>query len=237
MKTRSLIYLLPLRLILFVVFQALIALSFYFQQVDNAWHKAEGWWIISGLITNVITFAILSKLFRAEGRNYFDNLIPQRKTWVKDLLLTLAIMVIATPLAMFPNIFLAKILFGSQELTTQLFFRPLPYWVIYSGIIWALGQGLVELQFYFGYLMPQLEKKLNSSVKAWILASLFLSLQHIGIPLIFHWRFILWRFGMFLLFAFFTGWCIKKYPRIFPYMAIIHALMDLSLIFMLLSLK
>ncbi|MBN1926535.1 MAG: hypothetical protein JW798_11935 [Prolixibacteraceae bacterium] len=237
MKARLSCLLLPYRLILFAVFQSLIALVFFCLNIEKAWHQAEGWWIISGLFTNVFTFLLLIKLFRIEGKGYFDNLIPKRDSWIKDLLLTLAMMLIAAPLAMFPNIFLAKLLFGSQEITTQLFFRPLPYWVIYSGIIWALTQGLVELQFYFGYLMPRLEKKLNSKWQPWILASFFLSLQHIAVPLIFNWRFIIWRMGMFLLFAFFTGLCIKIRPRVLPYMAIIHAFMDMSLVFMLLPLK
>lgn len=78
---------------------------------------------------------------------------------------------------------------------------------------------------------------MNNSWKAWILTSFFLALQHIAVPLIFDWHFMVWRLGMFLPFAFFVGACIKIRPRIFPYMAAIHALMDMSLIFMLLPLK
>lgn len=135
MKKYSDFRILPFRLIFFALFQALIALIFFCIGVEKAWYQAEGWWIISGLITNILTFLVLVKLFKNEGKSYFENLRPQRKTWVRDLMLALVLMIIGAPLAMFPNTFLAKILFESEEVTTQLFFRPLPYWVIYSGII------------------------------------------------------------------------------------------------------
>ena len=232
MKTRKLLFLLPMRLVFFAIFQALIAVVFIVLNNEQPWHKAEGWWIISGLMTNILTFLIVNQLFIREGKKYFDNLKPNPETWKRDLLTTVGLFIIGAPLAMLPNILLARLLFGSEEIATRLFLRPMPMWVITIGIIWAIGQGIVELQMYFGYIMPRLETKLKNNWQAWVITSFFLALQHITLPLIFNWHFILWRIGMFLLFAFFAGLCLELKPRIFPYFATAHALMDLSLLFL-----
>ena len=40
--------------------------------------------------------------------------------------------------------------------------------------------------------------------------------------------FILWRLGMYLLFALFVGLLLKLRPSLLPYFAVIHALIDVS---------
>jgi len=230
MNTKFASLLLPFRLISFAVFQGVIALIFLIANVENPWQLAQGYWIITGLLTNILTFFILKKLFSKEGIGYFDNLKPNKKTWGKELLLTLGLMVVAAPLSMLPNTWLSNILWENPEIPAKLFFRPLPVWVICTGAIWAISQGVVELQTYFGYIMPRLIKGDKNWYGAWMLSSLFLALQHITIPLVFEWRFLIWRFGMFLLFALFLGFCIKIRPRLFPYFVIFHALMDLAIL-------
>ncbi len=223
------------RLLLFAAFQGLIALIFLFSGNDSPWNKSEGFWIISGLLTNILVFFILQKLYKAESSSYFDNLKFIRKKWWKDLLIAVGFLLLAIPITTFPNIFLARALFGSEEATLQLFIRPLPLWVVIIGFIWAVTQGLVELPTYFSYIMPRIEKQLKNGWIALLIVSLFLSLQHITIPLIFNQDFILWRLGMFIPFALFIGICIKIRPRLFPYLLVIHTLMDIMVVVMLLQ--
>ena len=223
--------------ILFAVFQAVIALLFLAMGKKGPWHLSEGYWVITGLLTNFVTFFVLVRLFRSEGIRYFDNFRFVKAGWWKDLLIFLGLMVVSFPLTSLPNTFLAKELLGSVEVSGELFFRPLPLWVIILGFVWAIGQGLVELPTYFAYAMPRLEKQLKNGWSAWALASFFLAFQHVTFPLIFDWNFILWRLGMFLLFAFFTGLCIKLRPRLFPYMMIGHTLMDVVIVVMLFGVK
>ncbi len=230
MRNRCALPLLPLRLVSFALFQALVALLFFILKKENPWQLSEGYWILSGLFTNVVTFLILFRLFAKEGKGYFDNFIPEKGKWGKELLIALGLMILAAPLSMLPNSWLSNILWGNPEIPAKLFFRPLPVWVIYTGALWAITQGIVELQTYFGYIMPRLIKDDQSGYGAWVLSSLFLALQHTTFPLIFDLKFLIWRFGMFLLFALFAGLCIKIRPRLFPFMAIFHALMDLALL-------
>ena len=218
------------RLGLFAAFQALIALFFLSRGSSDPWNQSERLWIISGFLTNVVVFIILFRFLRTEKQGYFEGLRFIKDDWWKDLLITIGFLAIAAPLTYFPNVLLSGALFGSQEAAAALFFRPVPLWVLVIGVFWALTQGLVELPTYFSYIMPRIEKTLRSGWLAWVLASFFLSLQHIAIPLIFNLDFILWRFGMFLPFAFFIGLCIKLRPRLFPYLMISHAIMDLGVL-------
>jgi hypothetical protein len=89
-------------------------------------------------------------------------------------------------------------------------------------------QGLIELPTYFIYIMPRLEAITRKKWLAIAVASFFLAFQHIAVPLIFNYRFILWRLIMFLPFAFLMGIIIHWRPRLIPYLMIGHVLIDLS---------
>ena len=61
---------------------------------------------------------------------------------------------------------------------------------------------------------------------AWAIASAFLGIQHATLPLLFDWRFSLWRAVMFLPSALFLGLVLKWRPRLLPYLMIGHFLID-----------
>ena len=227
-KRFTTILLLFLRLLLFACFHGWIARFFVILNKQNAWNESQGFWIISGLLTNIVTFWILKSKFKRDGKGYFENFRFIKKDWWKDLVIILIVFLISYPISMFPNTILANWLFGSEQVTFHLFFRPIPLWIIVIGFFWAITQGLVELPYYFAYLMPKITQKIGNSWKAWFIASFLLALQHITLPFIFDTKFMVWRFGMFLLFAFFVGLVLKLRPRLFPYLMIIHALMDIG---------
>ena len=76
--------------------------------------------------------------------------------------------------------------------------------------------------------MPRLEVQLKNSWLAWFIASFFLAAQHVFLPLILNGGYLLWRFGMFLPFALFTGFVVKLRPSLLPYFLIVHVLLDIS---------
>lgn len=87
---------------------------------------------------------------------------------------------------------------------------------------------MAELATYFGYIMPRLKQ---NGLPAWLaiaLPALMLGFQHIAVPLLFDARFILWRGFMYLPFACLTGMVMYWRPRMLPYFAIIHILMNMS---------
>ncbi len=236
-KSYSLGILLFLRLLLFVAFQGIIALCLLAMQHSDAWYQSQSLWIISGLLTNIITFFILNKLFKLNGERYFSNFKFIKKGWWLDILILLGALLISMPLSTYPNTSIASWLYGNSETAIHLMFRPVPIWVVVLGFVWAITQGLVELPYYFAYIMPRLTEKLKNGWTAWLIASLLLALQHIALPFIFDWKFWVWRFGMFLLFALFLGFCIKLRPRLLPYFMIMHALLDMGAVAVFLTLK
>jgi hypothetical protein len=65
--------------------------------------------------------------------------------------------------------------------------------------------------------------------------SLMLGFQHVGVPFLFNAPYLLWRGLMFVPFAFLAGMVLRWRPRMFPYLAVIHVLMDMAFAAMLLD--
>ena len=98
-----------------------------------------------------------------------------------------------------------------------------------SFILFPLVQGLVEIPTYMLYARPRLEAQWLRPWLAVALASFFLSAQHVFAPFIPDAHFITYRTVMFLPFALLIGLVMRARPRLMPYMAVIHVLMDLSI--------
>jgi hypothetical protein len=115
-----------------------------------------------------------------------------------------------------------------------LLFRPLPAWAVWTAIfVFPTTIALAELPLYFGYAMPRLGKGWGAA----ILAAFFLSIQHAALPLIFDWRFIVWRATMFSLFALLLAVALRRRPRLLPYLVVVHGLLDLQTALMFLSVR
>ena len=224
------------RFILFAGIQALLAFAIYLAGSENAWGASAAWWPLTVTITNLICVALLIRLFRAEGKSYWDIFRIERKHVLGDLLVMLGLFIIAGPVSYFPNPMLSTALFGDPQKVLPFIVRPLPLWVVYASILlFPITQGLAELPTYFGYVMPRFE---SNGMRPWLaitLPSLMLSFQHIAVPLLFDVRYILWRGLMFIPFAFFAGIVLHWRPRFLPYMVIVHVLMDMSFVAMLLG--
>jgi hypothetical protein len=224
------------RLGLFIAVQSAFALGFLLANSPTAWEAGANWWPFVVTITNLICIALLVRLFRLEGKRFWSIFQIQVAHLKSDLLALLGIMILLGPVSYLPNIWLGRYLFGDTQHTLDLLLRPLPLWSAYASIIlFPLTQGIAELATYFGYALPKLESQGMRRWWAVTWTSLFLALQHIAVPLLFNWRFVLWRGLMFLPFAFLAGIVMRWRPRLLPYLAIIHVLMDLSFAAMLLD--
>lgn len=177
-------------------------------------------------LTNFVSIYLLVRLFKAEGRRFFEVFRFSRTTWKTDLLWFIIASIIALPIVAAPREPLATAIFGDAMTATNMLFRPLPMWAFVVSFLFPLTIAFAELPTYFGYAMPRLEAQLNNGWVAWLIASFFLAAQHMFLPLILNGGYLLWRFGMFLPFALFTGLVIKLRPALLPYFVIVHALLD-----------
>ncbi|AEV27917.1 hypothetical protein SpiGrapes_0053 [Sphaerochaeta pleomorpha str. Grapes] len=218
------------RTLLFLTFQAFIALLFLVLGSRQAWSSASAWWTLFVTFTNFTCLYFLVRLFKADNRKYRDIFKFERPSLKKDTLVFAGSLLLIIPISMAPNLLLAKVLFGGMQIPMGMFLLPLPKWAIYSValVLFPLTQALVELAFYFLYCMPKIEEKTDNAVLAYCSCCVFLGFQHSMIPFLPDWRFILWRALMFLPFAFFVGALLRWRPRMLPYLALLHLFMDFS---------
>ena len=229
MVTKSAPWLMLLsRSALFLFFQALIALILFSAGTKPAWNESARWWTFVVSLANFVSLYLLVRLFKAENKNFWDILRFSRETWKTDSLWLVGFGFIGLPIAAAPRVPLAAALFGDAMIPTNMMFQPLPAWAFVLSFAFPLTIWFSELPTYFGYCLPRLEAQLKNGWIAWILASLGLAAQHMFLPFILNGGYLLWRFGMFLPFALFTGLALKLRPTLLPYFVIVHALMDVT---------
>jgi membrane protease YdiL (CAAX protease family) len=217
------------RTALFIVLQSVFAIGYYLSGTAAAWDAAAAWWPAGVVITNGICLAALIALFQAEGRQFWEVFTIRREHVKGDLLALLGILIIAGPIGYLPNVLLAGRLFSDPQEALGLLVRPLPMWVVYASLVlFPLTQGLAETPVYFSFAMPRLEAQGLRPWQAVALPALLLGLQHFAVPLLFDLRFMAWRALMFLPFALLLGIVLHWRPRLLPYIAGVHMLMDLS---------
>lgn len=216
------------RSVLFLLFQGLIALVLAATGGTSAWNESARWWTFVAFLANFASLYLLVRVFKAEGKRYWDILRFSRETWKTDLLWLLGFIVIGMPIAAAVKDPLAVTIFGDAMTPTTMLFRPLPTWAFILSFLFPLTIWFAELPTYFGYVMPRLEEQLKNGWVAWLIASFFLAAQHIFLPLILNGGYLVWRLGMFLPFALFTGLVLKFRPSLLPYFVIVHALMDIT---------
>jgi len=209
------------RLLLFLFFQALIAIFL------KSWEASEKYWLLTATLTNTVSIALLYFFFRREGLNYLDIFRINRSLFRKDILIFLGIFLISVPLVFAPGYFLSLLIWGDPDIPTVLMFRPIESWMVYVLMVaFPITIVFAELTTYFVYVMPRLQSRMKSKWFAVLLPVLFLSIQHCTLPFIPDFSFILYRALVFLPFAFLIGISIHFRPSLFPYFAVMHGLMD-----------
>ncbi len=221
-------FMLPARTVFFFLFQALFAVGFMLAGDRTAWNQSAAWWPMVVTLTNLVCLYLLIHLYRSEGKRYWDLFRFDRQHLKGDLGVLFVFLLIAGPVSMLPNSLLATMLYGDRLAPMSQFIVPLPpVGLLAAVVLFPITQGLVELAVYFMYVMPRLAKQINPWL-AYILASFFLGIQHAMIPLRFDGRFFIWRSLMFIPFAFLIGAILKWRPRMFPYLAVVHVLIDFA---------
>ena len=216
------------RSVLFLFCQLLIALILALMGTPSAWNESARWWTFMVTLTNFASMYLLVRVFRAERKRYFDMFRFSRESWKADLLWFVGFTILGIPIAAVMREPLAIAIFGDVMVSTNMLFRPLPTWAFVLSFLFPLTIPFAELPTYFGYAMPRLEVQLKNGWGAWLMASFFLAAQHMFLPLILNGGYLLWRLGMFLPFALFTGLVLKLRPSLLPYFVIIHGLMDVT---------
>ena len=215
------------RLILFLFFQTLVALLL------NSWERSEKYWLLTATLTNLVTIALLYYLLRREGGNYLRIFRINRTELKRDLKILLGIILICGPVVFAPGYFLSKMIWNDPVIPAKMMFGPIEPWLVYVLLAaFPITIALAELALYFNYLMPRLKLLFGSKWIAILVPVFFLSIQHCTLPFIPDISFIVYRALVFLPLALLLGISIYYRPTLFPYLAILHGLLDLSAAYM-----
>ena len=156
---------LVIRSLLFLVFQALFALVFLLGGTTDPWNTSAAWWPFAIIVTDLACLGLLIRLYRQEGKNFWNVFRIERQFVKQDLLFMSGFLVIGGLLGYLPNILSARWLFGDPQVALDLLVRPLPAWAaITSFALFPLLQGLVEIPTYMLYAMPRLEAAGDASL-------------------------------------------------------------------------
>jgi hypothetical protein len=220
---------LVIRSLLFLAFQALIAQFFWITCFPDFWNASAAWWPFTVILTDLVCLVLLIRFYQQEGLRFWDIFRIEQQFIKADVFFLLGFLLVAGPLGYLPNILSARWLFGDQQIALNLLVQPLPLWAaITSFALFPLLQGLVEIPTYMLYAQPRLERQGLHPWMAVALSSFFLSAQHIFAPFIPDARFITYRMVMFLPFAVLIAVVMRARPRLMPFIAVIHVLMDMS---------
>ncbi len=223
------------RLVLFAVWQAVIAVLFVVLGEADPWDASVAWWPAGATLANLTNLALLGRLARAEGLRLRDLYGFNRPTWKTDVRWTAAATVAFAALVMLPNTAVAIMLWGDPAAATPTMFQSLPMWAIVPlMVVFPLTIALTEMPTYYGYVMPRLQASTGSRWGIVVLVASMHAAQHMTLPLVFDARFIAWRLLMFWPFALFVAWALDRRPTLMPYMMVVHGLLDASVVIMVL---
>jgi hypothetical protein len=220
-----------LRPSLALAIQGLFALGFLIGGVPNAWRDAADLWLFSFALAEFVNLWLLGRSTRAEGLRLRDIYnLGGRDTRRGDLKWLLIALLVVGPIAFLPNLLIGGLLWGNVQAGSDLIFRAVPPAIAWITVfVFPLVHAATELPTYFGYVMPRLQAIVGSRWQGLLTAASVLSLQHMFLPLLFDWRYLVWRMTMYLGLAIWMGWVVDRRPTTLPYLAAGHALLDLSL--------
>nr|KEP24484.1 hypothetical protein DA06_11805 [Georgenia sp. SUBG003] len=218
---------LPLRGVLFGLFQGAAAGVLAGSGKPRPGHESAAWWPLTATATNLVNLVLLGRRTREVGGSVRDYYVPTDVR--RNLPVALGLTVLGGALAAGPNLGLAKALWGDPQKALDLFVRPLPAWAARTAVAaFPLSTALAELPTYYGYAQPRLAAAGHAPATVVLLPAVAHSLQHATLPVRADARFVTWRALMFLPFALLVSEAIRRRPALLPYFVVVHLLLDLQ---------
>jgi len=190
------------RSVLIIAAQAVTACLLWLRSRSWSWNAAAKWWTVYGTLVDLGCLALMVAFTRKEGIRLRDLIGPVRLRWGRDVFLGAGILVLVFPFFVLAAPLVTRLVYASTPIPTfdgLAAGRVLPLWaVVYSFSIWLLIWSPTEEMTYQGYALPRLEVLFNSRWKAIALVSFWWAIQHPFLPFVLDWKFVVWRFLVFL---------------------------------------
>ncbi|HTR66187.1 MAG TPA: CPBP family glutamic-type intramembrane protease [Terriglobales bacterium] len=185
-----------------IVAQALVAAVYLARGNPSPWNSAAPWWTVYATLIDIGCLLLLLKFTRAEGIRLRDLVGKVRLRWGQDVFLGIACFIVLVFMFSIPGWVAGRLGFeiSHTAMYPGLFSeRKLPLWgVIYSfSLFWLIWSPTEEMT-YNGYALPRLQALTGRKWVAVSIVGFWWALQHSFLPLIFDWKYVLWRFLFFL---------------------------------------
>ena len=221
-------YYLNIRILLMILFQVMTFILL--KNKESPFELSGFYWSIQLTLVNLLLLVMMVVLSKKKNMFYFSFFKQMNK---ENSLYSIKIIIPLVILAMVPNILLSILIYGDSQIGTAFLIHKIPLiFMIINLTIFPILQGLVEIPFYFSFIMPRIK---NLSSNKWLyigLPVIFLSFQHAFMPLKFDLTYMVYRSLMFFPFAIFIGVLLNRKKEILPYLVILHILMNASLFMM-----
>jgi Type II CAAX prenyl endopeptidase Rce1-like len=198
-----------------VVLQTLLAGLFALRGDPTPWRSAAPWWTVYGTLIDLGCLLALAWLTRREGLRLRDLLNWQRAKLAWDIWWCLPLYLLYAALGIGGAFLAGLLLYGATPPNP---IGGLPFWaMIYTITVWPWVWGIVEEMTYQGYALPRLEALTGRPWLAVLLTGLAWAFQHVALPLMWDWRFMLYRFAATLPFMVILP-IYRRVRRLFPFM-------------------
>ncbi len=185
--------------------------------------QASQWWSIICTVCNIITIVLLLIVCKIEGTTY-KKLINYQKS-EGNLNYIIGIVILMLLLGIGGMYGFGFMIYGYVPV---IMIQPIPVWLAAINIILLpITIVFAELPLYFGYAVNRIEKMTGNKILSIGYPMFFYALQHSFIPLIYDWKYILFRFFSFVPLLFILGIIYYKKRKLVPLM-IGHGILDLA---------
>ncbi len=214
---KSMVYLLPIRCVIFILIFVAGAMITG-QKVEDI----SNWWSIAASIVNIVIICILC-FFAKKNRSSYRELINYHKgkTNIKQII---AISVLVLVIGMTGMYLAGYFCYGIIPYAAPMMIAPIPVWfAVINVFILPITTAFAEDGLYLGCGVNQIQNK----VLAITVPAFFFALQHSFIPTLFDLHYIMYRFLSFLPLTIFLCWYYYKNRNPLPIM-VGHAIIDVA---------
>lgn len=209
-------YVMPIfRSVLFIIggliFAALSGQSLY---------ESSKWWPVLCVVFNLITILVLVFVYKLEGLDY-RTLIQYKLNFINILMITLLMLSVGVG-GMY---IFGLVIYGYIP---TILIQPIPIWIaVINTILLPITIVFAELPLYYGYSYNKINEHTGNKYFAMGYIVFFYALQHSFIPLLFDWKYILFRFFSFVPLMIVLSVIYSKKKVLTPLM-IGHGILDLG---------
>lgn len=223
-KNKSMVYLLPIRCVIFVLIFVIGAIITK-QEVEDI----SNWWSIAASIVNIVVILIIHFSTKKNKSSFWELINYQKgKTKAKQII---GISFLVFVIGMLGMNMAGYFCYGIIPYAAPMMIAPIPIWIAVVNVaVLPITTAFAEDGLYLGCGVNQIHNKILAiSVPAF-----FFALQHSFIPTLFDFRYIIYRFISFLPLTLILCWYYYKKRNPLPIM-VGHAIIDVATVLQILA--